>query len=49
MNKYEELYNEVSKMLIWAEEQRHINYDQKELLLDNLISIKKSLDRENEE
>lgn len=49
MNKYEELYNEVTEILIWAEEQRHINYEQKELLLDNLIKIKNSIDRENEE
>lgn len=46
MNKYEELYENVIEMIIWAEEQRHINYEQREILLDGLNRIKEDLDRE---
>ena len=46
MDKYNELFEEVIDLIVWAEEQKHINYDQKELLLDKINEIKIDLDEE---
>ena len=49
MDKYNELYNEIHSMLIWAEEQRHINEEQKYLLMEAVDRIKKGIDAQHEQ
>lgn len=49
MNKYDELYNEIQSLLIWAEEQRHINEEQKYLLMENVDRIKRGIDAQQEQ
>lgn len=44
MNKFEELYEEITKMLYWAEDQRHINWEQRDLLVDKIYEIKKDIE-----
>lgn len=47
MNKLEKMYKEILEMMYWAEEQKHINWEQRDLLIDNIIKIKKEIDAEN--
>lgn len=49
MNKYEELFENIIEMIVYAEEDKHINYDQKEFLLDQINRIKIDLDNYEEE
>lgn len=46
MEKTEKLYNEILDMIYWAEEQKHINHEQKDLLIENINKIKNDIDRD---
>lgn len=46
MTKFEKLANEVKDLIIWANGQGHINYDASNILLDNLESIIKEIEKE---
>ena len=47
MDKFEELHTKITEILIWAEEQGHINEDQKYLLM-NAIDKEKDYIQEQE-
>lgn len=49
MNKFEKLYEEVIDIMHHAEEQKHITWEQRDLLIDNIIKAKKIIDSEIEE
>lgn len=48
MNNFQKLYDEITDMLYWAEEQRHINIEQRDLLLDNVIKAKERIEKETQ-
>lgn len=47
MNKFNKLYDEIIEMLYWAEEQRHINFEQRDLIIENIDKIKNGIEGES--
>jgi len=46
MDKYNELNNRFIELIEWSYEQRKIDYDQKEFLIESAEMIKDKLDKE---